>query len=126
MSMECGGRAVQRHWNFREASTPEMMSRICLLVVLLLATGFSASQAQQDASGSGSVCFVVRTFWGHGEDYGDRWDAYLVVLDDRPFPDLQKVVSKQGDDRIWIFSEWVGLHVTYVCCYACSLLLFLP
>jgi len=98
------------------------MSRICLLVVLLLATGFSASQAQQDASGSGSVCFVVRTFWGHGEDYGDRslhdlfdslkaqtlgrWDAYLVVLDDRPFPDLQKVVSKQGDDRIWIFSEW--------------------
>lgn len=35
----------------------------------------------------------------------------MVVLDDRPFPDLQKLVASKGDDRIWIFAEWVSRAV---------------
>jgi hypothetical protein len=37
-----------------------------------------------------------------------RWEANLVVMDDRPFPDLQKMVAHEQDERIWVFAEWVS------------------
>ena len=37
-----------------------------------------------------------------------RWEALLVVLDSRPFPDLRQVVADAADDRIYVFAEWVS------------------
>lgn len=37
-----------------------------------------------------------------------RWEALLVVLDNRPFPELHSIIRELEDDRIWVFAEWVG------------------
>ena len=31
----------------------------------------------------------------------------MIVLDSRPFEDLHQTVQDFGDDRIWVFAEWV-------------------
>lgn len=40
------------------------------------------------------------------------WDAQLIVLDNRPFPDLRHLVKDMRDPRIRVFAEWVGAHTT--------------
>ena len=37
-----------------------------------------------------------------------RWEAVLVVLDSRPFPDLAQILQQLDDDRVWVFAEWIG------------------
>ncbi|KAI8462605.1 MAG: hypothetical protein J3K34DRAFT_475968 [Monoraphidium minutum] len=69
------------------------------------------------------VCFIIRTYWGHGT-YGDnslsnllwslakqqhqRWEALLVVMDNRPFPDLRHVLRYNNDSRAAVFAEWIS------------------
>ncbi|KAG2428579.1 hypothetical protein HYH02_014281 [Chlamydomonas schloesseri] len=70
------------------------------------------------------VCFVVRTYWGHGDTWGDKslrrilaslqnqtvesWEALLIVMDNRPFPELRKIVREANDSRIWVHAEWIN------------------
>jgi hypothetical protein len=37
-----------------------------------------------------------------------RWEALIMVADNRQFPDLRSIVAGTKDDRIWIFAEWVS------------------
>ena len=37
-----------------------------------------------------------------------RWEAIVMVLDSRPFPDLAHILQKLDDDRLWVFAEWIG------------------
>ena len=68
-------------------------------------------------------CFVVRTYWGHGDAHGgglrrflrslqrqqhSRWEAVLLVADSRPFPELHHILLDLNDTRAWVFAEWVS------------------
>jgi hypothetical protein len=70
-------------------------------------------------------CFVVRTYWGHGDAHGGglrrflrslqrqqhtRWEAVLLVADSKPFPDLHHILLDLNDTRAWVFAEWVSLN----------------
>ena len=35
------------------------------------------------------------------------WQAFLLVMDNRPFPDLRHIILDQQDERIQVFAEWV-------------------
>ena len=35
------------------------------------------------------------------------WEALLLVMDNRPCPDLRAVVRAARDDRVRVFAEWV-------------------
>lgn len=37
-----------------------------------------------------------------------RWHALLLVMDNRPFPDLRHIVRDADDERIQVFAEWVS------------------
>lgn len=37
-----------------------------------------------------------------------RWQALMVVMDNRPFPELRQIVRNMSDDRIWVYAEWVS------------------
>ncbi|KXZ44304.1 hypothetical protein GPECTOR_69g397 [Gonium pectorale] len=70
------------------------------------------------------VCFVIRTYWAHGDTWGDkslrkiigslqgqtvgRWEAMLVVMDNRPFPELRRIVRDLNDSRVWVHAEWIN------------------
>ncbi|DBB10253.1 TPA: hypothetical protein ACH3X3_001818 [Trebouxia sp. C0006] len=75
------------------------------------------------ASPSAEICVVIRTYWGHGggsqaglhklmsslqRQQNRKWEAVLVVLDSRPFPDLAQILQQLDDDRVWVFAEWIG------------------
>ena len=36
-----------------------------------------------------------------------RWEALLVVMDNKPFGDLHHILQEVADDRVWVFAEWV-------------------
>lgn len=36
-----------------------------------------------------------------------RWTALLLVMDNRPFPDLRHIVRDADDARVQVFAEWV-------------------
>ena len=36
-----------------------------------------------------------------------RWEALLLVMDSRPFPDLHHILQEINDDRVWVYAEWV-------------------
>jgi hypothetical protein len=109
------------------------MTKLIAALMLLLAAGCPslADDAVSEAApapealrnSSALVCFVVRTYWGHGTSHGDdlrlmlkslqrqrhsRWEAVLLVSDSRPFDELHAIVSSLKDDRIWVFAEWVS------------------
>jgi len=42
-----------------------------------------------------------------------RWHALLLVMDNRPFPDLRHIVRDANDDRIQVFAEWVSLRALH-------------
>jgi hypothetical protein len=67
-------------------------------------------------------CFVVRTYWGHGDAHGgglrrflhslqrqqhQRWEAVILVADSKPFPDIHHILLDLNDTRSWVFAEWV-------------------
>ncbi len=74
------------------------------------------------------VCFVVRTYWGHGDAHGgelrsfltslqdqtvDRWEAVLVMVDKRPFPEAHDIIRDLDEtSRAWIYTEWIGDEYT--------------
>jgi hypothetical protein len=74
------------------------------------------------------VCFVVRTYWGHGDAYGGElrsllsslqdqsvpdWEAILVTLDKRAFPEAYDLVNELNEtSRVWMYSEWIGEEYT--------------
>eukprot|EP00878_Enallax_costatus_P036477 GHUV01040967.1.p1 GENE.GHUV01040967.1~~GHUV01040967.1.p1 ORF type:complete len:318 (+),score=72.11 GHUV01040967.1:2345-3298(+) len=37
-----------------------------------------------------------------------RWVAMLMVMDNRPFPDLRHIVRDVADERIEVYSEWIS------------------
>ena len=37
-----------------------------------------------------------------------RWEALLIVMDNKPFPDLHHILQEVTDDRVWVFAEWVS------------------
>lgn len=37
-----------------------------------------------------------------------RWQALLLVMDNRPFPDLRHIVRDAEDERVQVFAEWVS------------------
>jgi hypothetical protein len=39
-----------------------------------------------------------------------RWHALLLVMDNRPFPDLRHIVRDADDERIQVFAEWVSIR----------------
>lgn len=39
-----------------------------------------------------------------------RWDAQMLVLDNRPFPDLRQIVRDAADERIRVIAEWVSVR----------------
>lgn len=87
-----------------------------MTVVLSLITAAAAAELPL-------VCIVVRTYFGHGT-YGDsslinllhslkkqthtRWHALLLVMDNRPFPDLRHIVRDADDERVQVFAEWIS------------------
>ena len=74
------------------------------------------------------VCFVVRTYWGHGDAHGgelrsfltslkdqtvDRWEAVLVMVDRRPFSEAHEIIRDLNEtSRAWIYTEWIGEEYT--------------
>lgn len=36
------------------------------------------------------------------------WEALLLVLDNRPFPDLRHILRYNDDSRARVFAEWVS------------------
>ena len=36
------------------------------------------------------------------------WEAIILVADSQPFKDLHNILSDIGDDRTWVFAEWIG------------------
>ncbi|KAF8065512.1 EXOSC8 [Scenedesmus sp. PABB004] len=93
-------------------------------VALLLLAGAAALAAGAPAPGEQPhVCVVIRTYWAHGT-FGDAslmgllaslkrqthesWSALLLVLDNRPFPDLRHIVRDAADERIDVFAEWIS------------------
>ncbi|KAG2500986.1 hypothetical protein HYH03_000808 [Edaphochlamys debaryana] len=83
-----------------------------------------AKEAATKAPNKELICFIIRTYWGHGDTWGDkslrriltslqnqtdaRWEAMLLVMDNRPFPELRKIVREVNDSRIWVHSEWIS------------------
>eukprot|EP00775_Hariotina_reticulata_P012502 gene12502-12637_t len=81
--------------------------------------------AQLSAAQLPLVCVVIRTYFAHGT-YGNsalmnllhslkkqehtRWVAMLLVMDNRPFPDLRHIVRDGADERIQVFAEWISAH----------------
>lgn len=53
------------------------------------------------------------------------WEALLIVMDNRPFPELRKIVREANDSRIWVHAEWVSgrwstkATLPYVLCARC-------
>ncbi len=37
-----------------------------------------------------------------------RWEALLLVMDNRPFPELRRIMRDINDSRIWVQAEWVS------------------
>ncbi|EFJ52303.1 hypothetical protein VOLCADRAFT_102964 [Volvox carteri f. nagariensis] len=84
----------------------------------------AAIQAKVGSHDDSIVCFVIRTYWAHGDTWGDkslrrilgslrnqtlgRWEALLVVMDNRPFPELRRIVRELNDSRIWVQAEWIN------------------
>ncbi|GIL45617.1 hypothetical protein Vafri_2819 [Volvox africanus] len=109
-------------------------NRISFLILVMISSavfGGSASGVTEAAiqADSGSlddsiICFVIRTYWGHGDTWGDkslrrilgslrnqtvdRWEALLIVMDNRPFPELRRIVREINDSRIWVQAEWIN------------------
>ncbi len=70
------------------------------------------------------VCFVVRTYWGHGDAHGgelrsllsslqdqtvSRWEAVLVMVDKQPFSEAHDIIRDLNEtSRAWIYTEWIG------------------
>lgn len=104
----------------------------CLWLLVLLpagARGSAATPAAQlgeratAAAAEPLVCVVIRTYYAHGT-YGDsslinllhslkrqthtRWTALLLVMDNRPFPDLRHIVRDAADERVHVFAEWIS------------------
>jgi hypothetical protein len=116
-------------------------------------TGTGGGSTREAAADDPLFCFVVRTYWGHGDRYGGglrhllrslqrqrhqryglqrsltcpcprprralslqvqplmsqcRWEAVLIVADNRPFPDLHHILRDMNDTRAWVFAEWVS------------------
>ncbi|KAL6762234.1 hypothetical protein V8C86DRAFT_2522953 [Haematococcus lacustris] len=107
-----------------------MSGLISWLVAVVLVTGSLEYARAEGISAAGGVnisqdmvCVVIRTYWAHGNQYGDhslqlllrslqqqthkRWEALLLVYDDRTFGELGRMVEDLQDSRIWIFAEWV-------------------
>ncbi|KAI8108278.1 hypothetical protein M9434_006305 [Picochlorum sp. BPE23] len=74
-----------------------------------------------------SVCFVVRTYWGHGDEHGgelrsflkslkdqdeQNWEAVFVVADKKPFPEMYTILESMNETRAWVFAEWIGEDYT--------------
>ncbi|GMH32793.1 hypothetical protein BSKO_00627 [Bryopsis sp. KO-2023] len=89
---------------------------------------FFAPKCCATASGKEvKICFVVRTYRGHGEG-GDgslkrllqslqrsphqNWEAVLVVMDSEPFTDFSLLLLGLSDDRIWVFADIVNPQFT--------------
>ncbi|GFR42383.1 hypothetical protein Agub_g3254 [Astrephomene gubernaculifera] len=110
-------------------------SVLALILLGLLAwpstiSGSNIPESARKLEGGGAadsddiVCFIVRTYWGHGDAWGDkslrrilwslrnqtvdRWEALLVVMDNRPFPDLHRILRELNDSRIWVQAEWIN------------------
>ena len=69
------------------------------------------------------VCFVVRTYWGHGDAHGgelrsfltslqdqtySNWEAVFVVVDKEPFAEMHDIIASMNETRAWVFAEWIG------------------
>uniref|UniRef100_A0A383WPA8 Uncharacterized protein n=1 Tax=Tetradesmus obliquus TaxID=3088 RepID=A0A383WPA8_TETOB len=83
----------------------------------------AAAALQEKQEDEPHVCIVIRTYYAHGT-YGDgslinllhslkaqkhsSWTALLLVMDNRPFPDLRHIVRDAADDRIDVFAEWIS------------------
>ena len=37
-----------------------------------------------------------------------RWEAIIIVADNEPFRDLHHTLLDIGDNRVWVFAEWIG------------------
>lgn len=113
----------------KDRSAAVLPSTCLLLAVLALCSlpGGSVAEAtggNEAATEVPTTCFIIRTYWGHGDTWGDKslrrilsslrnqtvdkWEALLLVLDNRPFPELRKIVRELNDPRIWVHAEWVN------------------
>jgi len=75
-----------------------------------------------------AVCFVVRTYWGHGDAHGGElrsfltslqdqtvgaWEAVLVMVDKTPFTEAYDIIRDLNEtSRAWIYTEWIGERYT--------------
>lgn len=107
---------------FRLVSRLACLTWICAVVALVStkhALGYQAATSNTPVD----VCVVIRAYWGHGgasqqglhklitslqRQNNPRWEAIVMVLDSRPFPDLTHMLQKLDDDRVWVFAEWIG------------------
>ena len=53
--------------------------------------------------------FQVYVYPRNRTHHDRRWEALLVVMDNKPFSDLHEILQEVADDRIWVFAEWVSL-----------------
>ena len=74
--------------------------------------------SHQDGS---ALCFIVRTYWAHGESGSlekflgqlvtsphQSWEALIVVMDQRPFEGLDSLLGRMGDARIRVYAHNIG------------------
>ncbi|MEW5307790.1 MAG: hypothetical protein WDW36_010166 [Sanguina aurantia] len=88
------------------------------------AAGHSTSRrTRAGAAQEAHICFVIRTYWGHGPRGSGslhrmlqwlhaspykRWSALLMVMDDSPFHELPGMVAGLKDPRVSIFAQQEG------------------
>lgn len=99
------------------------MIRFCHILTCIASFILVCAFPNNATSSDVQICFVIRTYWQHGQ-YGGRslyhlleglrsqshtnWEALLVVMDNRNFPDLRDFVNGLKDDRVWVYAEWVA------------------
>lgn len=91
------------------------------------AANFATKSHKQISPSSPLFCFVIRTYWGHGDAHGgslrrlirsiqrqnhSNWEAILLVADSKPFTDVHTILRDINDTRVWIFAEWIGEEFT--------------
>ena len=119
------------------------LSILICIIVFNFRSYAEESHLRTDSDEAHGVCFVVRTYWGHGDAHGGElrafmqslqaqdnpkydaspwttdcfscytcilscsWEAILVMVDKKPFPEAYDIIQSLNESRAWVFAEWV-------------------
>ncbi|KAK9811560.1 hypothetical protein WJX72_005917 [[Myrmecia] bisecta] len=90
--------ALDRYWKLHKAEQPRDMGTLQPL------------GPSQEAVQSGSNAGLVQLIKSLKRQHSVRWEAVLLVMDSKPFEDLQYILQDLKDERVWVFAEWIGVQ----------------